>query len=93
MGKRLAFAIALMLAGVPVAQAQQAGGPNPYRGMATGTPGAVGTAGTTSKTPGAEQTQTTPGGGIPTGAAIQQETPKASDDASNFEGGGRSKSR
>jgi hypothetical protein len=91
MGTRLALAIVLMFATAAAVQAQQAGGPN--RGLGSGTPDAVGTAGTTSKTPGAERTQTVPGGGIPMGAATQQDTSKPSDDPSNFDGGGRSKSR
>ena len=92
MGKKLVLVIILGLGAVTVAQAQPTTKPTPYSGLGTGTPGAVGTAGTTSKTPGAEPPQTVPGGGIPMGASTQ-DTSKLPDDPSNFEGGRRSKSR
>jgi hypothetical protein len=91
MSKKLALMIILGLGAVAVAHAQQKT-TTPYSGLGTGTPGAVGTAGTTSKTPGAEPPQPIPGGGIPMGAGTQ-DTSKLSDDPSNFGGGGRSKSR
>jgi hypothetical protein len=92
MGKRIILAIILGLGGVAVAQAQQSTGAKPYSGLGTGTPGGIGTAGTTSKTPGADLPQTVPGGTIPMGASTQ-DTSKLPDDPNNFEGGGRSKSR
>jgi hypothetical protein len=92
MGKKLVLVIILGLGAVAAAQAQQTTKPAPYSGLGTGTPGAAGTAGTTSKTPGAEPSQTVPGGGIPMGASTQ-DTSKLPDDPTNFEGDGRSKSR
>jgi hypothetical protein len=89
MAKKLVLVIILGLGAVAVAQAQQTTKPTSYSGLGTGTPGAGGTAGTTSKTPGAEPPQTVPGGGIPMGASTQD----TSNDPNNFEGGGRSKSR
>jgi hypothetical protein len=92
MGKKLVLVIILGLGAVAVAHAQQTTKSTPYSGLGTGTPGAVGTTGTTSKTPGAEPAQTIPGGGIPMGASTQ-DTSKLSDDPSNFDAGGRSKDR
>jgi hypothetical protein len=89
MGKKLVLVIILGLGAVAVAHAQQTTKPAPYSGLGAGTPGAVGT---TSKTPGAEQPQTIPGGGIPMGASTQ-DTSKLSDDPSNFDADGRSKGR
>jgi hypothetical protein len=92
MGKKLVLATILGLGGVAAAQAQQTTGPTPYSGLGTGTPGAIGTAGTTSKTPGAEPPQTVPGGSIPMGAA-NQDTSKLPADSNDFVGGRSSKSR
>jgi hypothetical protein len=92
MDKGLVLAIILGLGAVATAQAQQTTGPTPYGGLGTGTPGAVGTTGTASKTPGAEPVQTIPGGGIPMGASTQ-DTSKLPDDPNNFEGGRGSKGR
>jgi hypothetical protein len=91
MGKKLVLTIILGLGAVAVAHAQQTTPPAPYSGLGTGTPGAIGTAGTTSKTPGAEPAQAVPGGSIPMGASTQ-DTSKLSDDPTNFNAG-RSKSR
>jgi hypothetical protein len=93
MDKRLALAIILGFGTVATAQAQQATGTTtPSSVLGTGTPGAIGTAGTNSKTPGAEPAQTIPGGGIPMGAATQ-DTSKLPADSNEFEGGRRSNSR
>ena len=75
MGKALAFAMGVMLGGLmlggpAMAQAPQSSGPGTYRGLGSGTPG--GTFTTPEKvTPGAEDKQTVPGGGIPMGASTQ----------------------
>jgi hypothetical protein len=92
MAKKLVLVIILGLATVAVAQAQQTTKSTPYSGLGTGTPGAVGTAGSNSTTPGAEPAQTVPGGSIPMGASTQ-DTSKLPDDPNNFEGGRGSKSR
>jgi hypothetical protein len=91
MGKRLALAIALMLGSLAMAQAQQASGPNPYSGLGTGTPGG-GILGKPGATPGAEDKQTVPGGGIPMGASSQDSSDQPKD-PSNFGNTGSSKSR
>ena len=86
MGQRLALAIGLMLASLVAAQAQQASGSKPSvsSGLGAGTPG-----GTFSKpgatTPGAEDKEAIPGGGIPMGAATQDasELPKDPADFGN----------
>jgi hypothetical protein len=91
MGKRLALAIGLVLAGLVAAQAQQASGSKPGNGLGTGTPGgSFGKAGAT--TPGAEDKQAVPGGAIPMGAATQDgsELPK---DSASFDNAGSSKKR
>jgi hypothetical protein len=94
MRKRLILAIVMGFAAAPAAaQAQQANGSTPSRGLGSGTPGvAVGTTGTTYATPGAEQKQPVPGGGIPMGAATQ-DTSNLSSEPSNFNNGGGSNSR
>jgi hypothetical protein len=92
MGRKLMLVIILGLGAAVAAHAQQTTKPAPYSGLGTGTPGAVGTAGPTSKIPGADAPQTIPGGGIPMGAATQG-TSKLPDDPNNFEGGGRSQDR
>ena len=91
MGRWLALAIGLMVAGLAAAEAQQASGPRPNSGLGTGTPGgSFAKPGAT--TPGAEDRQTVPGGGIPMGAATQDasELPK---DPSNLDNTGSSKRR
>jgi len=85
----LILAIVLGLGVAPAAaQAQQANGSTPNRGLGSDTPGvAVGTTGTTYATPGVEQKQPVPGGGIPMGAATQ-DTSNLPSDPSNFNNGG-----
>jgi len=92
MGKKLVLVIILGLGAGAVAHAQQTTKSTPYTGLGTGTPGAAGTAGTNSTTPGAAPAQTIPGGGIPMGASTQG-TSKLPDDPSNLEGGRGSQSR
>ena len=91
MGKGLALAIGLILGSLATVQAQQASGSNSSSRLGTGAPGGTfGKPGAT--TPGAEDKQTVPGGGIPMGAASQDasELPKGSGDFGNS---GSSKSR
>jgi len=84
----VACAAFALLACAPAAQAQQANGSTPNRGLGSDTPGvAVGTTGTTYATPGVEQKQPVPGGGIPMGAATQ-DTSNLPSDPSNFNNGG-----
>jgi hypothetical protein len=92
MGKKLVLVIILGLGAAAAAHAQQTTKPAPYSGLGTGTAGAGGTAGTTSKTPGAEPLQTVPGGAIPMGASTQDAS-KLPDDPTNFDAGRRSKGR
>ena len=74
------------------AEAQQANAPQ-SRGLGAGTPGvATGTTGTTYSTPGADQQQTVPGGGIPMGAATQ-DTSNLPSDPNNVNNSGSRKSR
>jgi hypothetical protein len=90
----LILAIMLGLGAIAAAaQAQQANGSTPNRGLGSGTPGvAVGTTGTTYATPGADQKQPIPGGGIPMGAATQ-DTSNLSSEPSNFNNDGSSNRR
>jgi hypothetical protein len=93
MRKGLTLVIVLMIASPAASWAQQANGSTPNRGLGSGTPGvAVGTTGTTYATPGVEQKQPVPGGGIPMGAATQ-DTSNLSSDPSNFNNGGGSNDR
>ena len=93
MGKGLVLAVALVLGAGAAAYAQQTtNGSTPYRGLGTGSPGGAGTAGTTSTTPGAEEKQTVPGGGIQMGAGTQNDSERPAN-PSNFDSSGGSKRR
>jgi len=93
MRKGLILAIVMGLGAAAPAQAQQASGAGPNRGLGSGTPGAsVGTTGATYATPGAEPKQAVPGGGIPMGAATQ-DTSNLPADPSSFGNGGSSNRR
>ena len=93
MGKTLALAIGLVLGCLAGAEAQQASGSTSKSGLGAGTPG--GTFSTPERTtPGGEDKQTVPGGGIPMGAATQGASDLPGDPSNtNFDNAGSSKRR